>query len=325
MTLAMLFPFSAMRATPFRPSRASLVKLDAVRPLSRGGNASARYMGVVLAPQGRFAQEVRVRRVGSRWRGILRAISPCHQGLVIKAWSSTLGVASAARRCGSGQRRPLYLGPAEHIVREFIVLDQGWRRLHGYLDAAAQAEILEAVRGVAAAAPFVRPVTPWGKPMRVQMTSAGAVGWVTDRRGYRYEPTHPETGAAWPAIPEPILAVWRAVAEIAVEPDSCLINHYGEGARMGLHQDKDEADFRAPVVSISLGDPATFRVGGLTRDAPTSSFRLESGDVLVMGGAARLAFHGVDRIKFGAHPFLLGDPLFGGGRLNLTLRRAAAF
>lgn len=192
-----------------------------------------------------------------------------------------------------------------------------------FLDDAAAAKVLGAVRQIAAEAPFVRPLTPWGKPMRVRMTSAGALGWVTDRRGYRYEPAHPETGMPWPPIPEPVLAVWRAVAGCAADPDSCLVNHYGDGARLGLHQDKDEADYTIPVVSISLGDPATFRFGGVERDAPTSSFRLDSGDVLVMGGPARLAHHGVDRIFFGRSELLKDDPLFGGGRLNLTLRRAA--
>ncbi len=198
----------------------------------------------------------------------------------------------------------------------------GLVHLPGYLDAAAQQEALEAVRAVAASAPFVRPVTPWGKPMRVRMTSAGRYGWVTDRGGYRYQETHPETGRPWPAIPALILAVWRAVSGVEVDPDSCLVNHYGDGARLGLHQDKNEADYSAPVVSISLGDPATFRIGGVARSDPTTSFPLGSGDVLVMGGAARLARHGVDRIAFGRSDLLADDPEFAGGRLSLTLRRA---
>jgi alkylated DNA repair protein (DNA oxidative demethylase) len=158
--------------------------------------------------------------------------------------------------------------------------------------------------------------------MSVAMTSAGGFGWVTDRKGYRYEPAHPDTGAPWPPIPESVLAVWRAVAGVVAEPDSCLINHYAGKARMGLHQDKDEADFSIPVVSISLGDPARFRIGGAARADPTRSIRLLSGDVLVMGGAARLLFHGVDRIEPGGDDLLAGVAPFEGGRINLTLRRA---
>lgn len=194
----------------------------------------------------------------------------------------------------------------------------------GFLGAAAQAEVLAAAGRVAAAAPLVRPLTPWGKPMSVGMTSAGDAGWVTDRKGYRYEPRHPETGSAWPPIPQALLSVWDAVAAAPAPPDSALFNHYGAAARMGLHQDKDEADFGFPVVSLSIGAPCTFRMGGLRRDDPTRSVILESGDVLVIGGAARLAFHGVDRIRKGGPSF---PPPFAawrdGDRLNVTLRRAA--
>jgi DNA oxidative demethylase len=186
--------------------------------------------------------------------------------------------------------------------------------LPGYLDPDAQAAMLEAVRAVAAAAPPFAPLTPWGKPMRVRMTSAGRYGWYTDRRGYRYEPRHP-SGVPWPPIPGEVLGVWRALVPGGRDPDCCLVNFYGEGARMGLHRDADEADFSWPVLSISLGDPATFRIGGTERSDPTRSFPLASGDVLLLAGAARLAYHGVDRIRFGASP-LLRD----GGRINLTLR-----
>ena len=174
--------------------------------------------------------------------------------------------------------------------------------------------MLEAIRGVIAKAPLVRPVTAWGKPMSVRMTSAGRVGWVIRRGRYAYVGRHPETGEPWPPIPASVLAIWRAVSGWPDDPDSCLINWYGEGARMGLHQDKDEAAFDAPVVSISLGDPARFRIGGTARKDPTQSVMLSSGDVMVMGGPARLAYHGVDRVLWGQ-----GD-LPGGGRLNLTLR-----
>lgn len=203
-------------------------------------------------------------------------------------------------------------------------LESGFVLYRGYLDRAAQRAMALDIAAVADAAPLRRPLTPWGKPMSVAMTSAGALGWVTDRKGYRYEPAHPDTGAPWPSIPESVLAVWRAVSEVAAEPDSCLINHYAGKARMGLHQDKDEADFSIPVVSISLGDPARFRIGGVERSDPTHSIRLLSGDVLVMGGKARLLFHGVDRIEAGADDLLDDVAPFHGGRLNLTLRRARA-
>ena len=187
------------------------------------------------------------------------------------------------------------------------------RRLIGE---AEQASLVRDIRAVIAAAPLVRPVTAWGKPMSVRMTSAGRVGWVIDRGRYRYSPTHPETGTPWPAIPGSVLSVWRAVSGWPADPDSCLINWYAEGARMGLHQDRDEGRFDAPVVSISLGDPARFRMGGTERRDPTRSTILESGDVVVMGGLARLAFHGIDRILTDGPP----HPLTGRGRVNLTLR-----
>lgn len=194
----------------------------------------------------------------------------------------------------------------------------------GALDADAQTALVDALSAVVAAAPLVRPITPWGQPMRVAMTAAGALGWVTDRGGYRYEDRHPITGDRWPAIPDQLLAIWRRHAPTgAPDCDSCLINHYFDGGRMGLHQDKDEAEFEWPVVSVSLGDPCVFRVGGLDRKDPTRSTRLRSGDVAVMGGAARLAHHGVDRILIGESDLLTRAPAFGGGRVNVTLRRAA--
>lgn len=200
---------------------------------------------------------------------------------------------------------------------------KGFRVLRGALDPAAQEEAVDALGAVATEAPLVRPLTPWGKPMRVGMTSAGALGWTTDRRGYRYEPAHPETGRPWPPIPASLLALWARMTGLDTPPDSLLVNHYPEGGRMGLHQDKDEADFDIPVVSLSLGDPAVFRMGGTIRSDPTCSTVLDSGDVVVIGGPARLAFHGVDRIKFGRSALLARSPVFGVGRLNVTLRRAA--
>ncbi len=183
-----------------------------------------------------------------------------------------------------------------------------------WLSPAAQAAVAAEIAAVAAAAPFFSPLTPWGKPMRVQMTSAGKYGWFTDRKGYRYVRAHP-SGVAWPPIPEPVLAVWRTLVGGERLPDCCLVNLYREGARMGLHRDADEADFSWPVVSISLGDPGLFRMGGRERGDPTRSVWLESGDVVVMGGEARLAYHGIDRIAVGGSRLLPG-----GGRINLTLR-----
>lgn len=153
--------------------------------------------------------------------------------------------------------------------------------------------------------------------MTVRMTSAGRVGWVTDHSGYRYEPAHPN-GTAWPPIPDAVLEIWRAVGSKDRDPDSCLINFYGEDAKMGMHQDRDEGDFSWPVVSVSLGDEALFRIGNTTRGGKTESLWLRSGDVVVMGGEARLAYHGVDRVKHGSSLLLPK-----GGRINLTLRVVA--
>lgn len=186
------------------------------------------------------------------------------------------------------------------------------------LSKAAQVDLVVALRQVAAQAPLFLPELPTkllsGKPMSVRMTSAGRFGWISERTGYRYAERHP-SGTAWPAIPQGALNIWKAVAGEARAPECCLINFYGKGARMGLHQDCDEADFLQPVVSISLGDDALFRVGGSSRGGKTVSHWLGSGDVLVLGGAARLAYHGVDRIRFGSSSLLKE-----GGRINLTLR-----
>lgn len=184
----------------------------------------------------------------------------------------------------------------------------------GFLDRAGQEAMLRDVLRVQEAAPPFHPVTRWGKAMSVAMTSAGAFGWVSDRRGYRYEARHP-SGLPWPPIPDSVLAVWEAVAPDARAPECCLVNLYRGSARMGLHQDRDEADFSQPVVSISLGDAALFRVGGTERGGPTASVWLHSGDVCVLWGAARLAFHGIDRVRDGS-----SDLIPGGGRINLTLR-----
>lgn len=182
------------------------------------------------------------------------------------------------------------------------------------LDGAAQKAMVADLRTIVARAPLFSPVTRWGKPLSVRMTSAGRYGWYSDRRGYRYEPRHP-SGCDWPPIPDSVMQVWQAVSGTDRAPDCCLINFYGEGARMGLHQDRDEADFTQPVVSISLGDAGLFRIGGVERGGKTQSLWLESGDVLALGGPARLAHHGVDRIRFGSSTLLKE-----GGRINLTLR-----
>jgi alkylated DNA repair protein (DNA oxidative demethylase) len=191
-------------------------------------------------------------------------------------------------------------------------------RLHpDYLDRRVQEALLAAVRDVIAAAPLYTPRMPKsGTPMSVRMTNCGALGWITDDRGYRYQAHHPDTGAPWPPIPELLLAAWRDLARYPHPPQACLVNFYGSGAKMGLHQDRDEDDLAAPVLSLSLGDTCLFRVGGTKRSDPTHSFRLASGDAVVLGGAARLAHHGVDRILPGTSTLLPE-----GGRINLTLRR----
>lgn len=182
------------------------------------------------------------------------------------------------------------------------------------LDIAAQREMLTAVRGVVAQAPFFRPEMPTGKRMSVRMTAAGEYGWFSDAEGYRYVTEHP-TGVPWPAIPTPILEVWQQVTGLAQQPECCLINYYDAEAKMGLHQDRSEANMDWPVVSISLGDEGLYRMGNVTRGGKTESMWLQSGDVVVMGGEARLAYHGVDRIRSGSSTLLPK-----GGRLNLTLR-----
>ncbi|MFI0846674.1 alpha-ketoglutarate-dependent dioxygenase AlkB family protein [Mesorhizobium sp. IMUNJ 23232] len=202
-----------------------------------------------------------------------------------------------------------------------LVLPKGVRHMPGYLSHAAQKEIVEAIRNVVRAAPLYTPAMPKsGKEMSVRMTNCGSLGWVTDKeRGYRYQSTHPVNGEPWPPIPDLLLSLWREVSGYPHPPEACLVNFYSEMARMGLHQDRDEADLQAPVVSISLGDACLFRVGQTFRDGPTVSFRLESGDVVVLGGAGRLCFHGVDRI-YPATSVLLPK----GGRINLTLRRVTS-
>jgi len=201
-------------------------------------------------------------------------------------------------------------GPADAGLR-------GLRFLPGYFSRARQEALVAALRQVVERAPLYTARMPKsGRPMSVRMSNCGPLGWYSDERGYRYEPRHPETGRPGPPIPEALMALWQDVADYPQPPEACLINVYGPAAKMGLHQDRDEADFAAPVVSVSLGDSCLFRVGGQKRGDPTRSCRLNSGDVVVLGGDARLVFHGVDRIYPGTSSLLAA-----GGRINLTLRR----
>ena len=193
----------------------------------------------------------------------------------------------------------------------------GFRLKPGYLDRSAQEALAAAIAGIIAQAPLFTPRMPKsGAPFSVRMTNCGPLGWVSDQAGYRYQPTHPDTGEPWPPMPAMLLAAWQDLAGYPHPPEACLVNVYAPAARMGLHQDRDEHDFAAPVVSLSLGQTCLFRIGGGARNAPTRSFRLASGDALVLAGEARLAFHGVDRIIPGSST-LLPD----GSRINLTLRR----
>jgi alkylated DNA repair protein (DNA oxidative demethylase) len=186
------------------------------------------------------------------------------------------------------------------------------------LDASAQTALLGEIRRIVAEAPLYTPTMPRsGNPMSVRMTNCGPLGWVTDKeRGYRYQATHPVTRKPWPDIPQILIDLWAELADYPHPPEACLINYYAGAAKMGMHQDRDEEDFAAPVLSVSLGDTGIFRVGGKSRKDPTQRFELKSGDVFVLGGEERLSFHGIDRILPGA-----SDLLEEGGRFNLTLRR----
>ncbi|RDJ25023.1 alpha-ketoglutarate-dependent dioxygenase AlkB [Bosea caraganae] len=187
----------------------------------------------------------------------------------------------------------------------------------GYLSAEAQGALVADLREVARQAPFFQPRMPkTGKPFSVRMTNCGSLGWVSDETGYRYQPLHPETGAPWPPMPAALLDAWRELAGYPHEPQACLVNFYEASAKMSLHQDRDEQDFDAPVLSLSLGDAALFRIGGTVRGGKTQSLKLASGDALLFGGEARLAYHGIDRILAGSSSLLPQ-----GGRINLTLRR----
>ncbi|HEY7900274.1 MAG TPA: alpha-ketoglutarate-dependent dioxygenase AlkB [Caulobacteraceae bacterium] len=192
----------------------------------------------------------------------------------------------------------------------------GFRLAAEWFDRPAQESLLGDVLAAVRVAPAQRYATPNGR-MSVRMTAFGEVGWISDERGYRYEPRRPDNGDPWPPIPVRLLELWASITAGAQPPDSCLVNIYDRDARMGLHQDRDERDISHPVVSVSLGDVAIFRLGGTARTDPTRTLRLTSGDVCMLSGPARLAFHGVDRIVAGTSSLIPG-----GGRINLTLRRA---
>jgi alkylated DNA repair protein (DNA oxidative demethylase) len=201
-----------------------------------------------------------------------------------------------------------------------MITPDGFRHLAGYLNPGRQAALLGEIRTVMAAAPLFAPTMPrTGKPFSVRMTNCGPLGWVSDKAGgYRYQPIHPATGRPWPPMPGLLLEIWGDMARYPVPPEACLVNYYGPGARMGSHRDEDEQDAAAPVVSISLGEDATFHIGGLHRAGPKQRLTIGSGDVVVLGGAARMAYHGIDRVHRGTSRLLPE-----GGRLNLTLRRVS--
>lgn len=201
-------------------------------------------------------------------------------------------------------------------LRDDAVLE-GFAHYQEALSAAEVQALVAELDGLLTAAPLYTPTMPrTGAPLSVAMSNCGALGWVSDKQGYRYQAHHPETGAPWPAMPERLFAIWRTYGGYPHPPEACLINRYRGKARLGLHIDQDEDDPLAPVVSVSLGDDAWFRLGGRARRDPTQRVLLRSGDVVVLGGPARFAYHGVDRIVAGT-----SDAVPGGGRINLTMRR----
>jgi alkylated DNA repair protein (DNA oxidative demethylase) len=196
---------------------------------------------------------------------------------------------------------------------------EGLRFHPGFFSAAEQRILIAEVLSASREAPFYTPVMPRsGRPFSVRMTNLGRLGWVSDRAGYRYQAMHPETLQPWPAMPEMLVSLWQAVSGYPHPAEACLVNLYREGAKMGLHRDEDEEEFAAPVVSVSLGDTAIFRIGGLARSGKTLTLKLSSGDVVVMGGPSRLIYHGIDRVLGGSSTLVPG-----GGRINLTLRRVS--
>ena len=201
------------------------------------------------------------------------------------------------------------------------LLPEGVRHYPGFLSTEQQGRLISSIRNIVCNAPLYTPSMPkTGKPMSVRMTNCGDFGWVTDKQqGYRYQKFHPVNKKPWPEIPGRLLDIWQKLANYSDRPQACLINYYNADAKMGMHQDRDEQDFAAPVVSISLGDDCLFRIGSIIRGGTTRSLRLQSGDVLVLEGASRLAFHGVDKI-YPNTSMLLKES----GRINLTLRRVTS-
>ncbi len=203
--------------------------------------------------------------------------------------------------------------PQQEIVKDVYLLS-------GFV-LPEESQLLADLAGVIEKAPLRNMVTPGGLPMSVQTTSCGTLGWVSDRKGYRYSPVDPQSGQPWPQMPQSFMTLANSAAKISgfanFEPDACLINRYHIGAKMGLHQDKDEQDFTQPIVSVSLGVSAVFQMGGLKRSDKALKFALHHGDVLVWGREARLRFHGVLPVK-AAHHTSLGDV-----RINLTFRKAS--
>ncbi len=199
---------------------------------------------------------------------------------------------------------------------------EGYRHYSGYLGQQGQTALIEDIRAVVSQAPFFRPHMPRsGKPFSVLMTNCGELGWVSDKTGgYRYQPRHPESDEAWPPIPDRLLELWADVADWPGKPEACLVNYYAPGTKMGSHVDRDENEPTAPVVSVSLGDEAQFHVGGLKRGDPKERLVLKSGDVVVLGGKSRFAYHGIDKVRGGTSGLLEE-----GGRINLTLRRVSPF
>jgi alkylated DNA repair protein (DNA oxidative demethylase) len=198
----------------------------------------------------------------------------------------------------------------------------GFRLVSGALSGTEQRSLLGEIQNVMLSAPLFQPRMPrTGKPFSVQMTNCGSLGWVSDKEhGYRYQPLHLTTGKPWPPIPGKLLELWQTYTAAAGLPEACLINVYPARARMGSHRDADENEPRAPVLSVSLGDDAVFHVGGLQRSDPKVRVVLHSGDVCVLGGLSRFAYHGIDRILPGTSGLIPG-----GGRINLTLRRVTPF
>jgi alkylated DNA repair protein (DNA oxidative demethylase) len=201
-------------------------------------------------------------------------------------------------------------------------LPDGFRLIAGALSLPEQKALMSAIQDAIASAPLFQPRMPRsGRPFSVRMTNCGPLGWVSDKeRGYRYQPVHLETGRPWPPFPEKLLELWRTYARVQGLPEACLINHYPAGAKMGSHRDADEQEPRAPVLSVSLGDDAVFHVGGTDRSDPKVRVTLRSGDICILGGPARFAYHGIDRILPGTSGIVPG-----GGRINLTLRRVTPF